>query len=134
MESFIQFVIAHLTEIVVVLGVFVEITPIKINPISAFLRFVGKTINADLKEDVDRLSLKVDENEIDRIRWEILDFANSCRLGKKHTYDEFTHIIEVNTKYHKIIEARDMTNGQLDLEYAYIEEIFKQCQLENKFL
>lgn len=134
MESFIRFVIAHLTEIIVVLGVFVEITPIKINPISAFLRFVGKTINADLKEDVDKLSLKVDENEIDRIRWEILDFANSCRLGKKHTYDEFTHIIEVNTKYHKIIEARDMTNGQLDLEYAYIKEIFKQCQLENKFL
>lgn len=134
MDAFLKFVIAHLTEIVLVLSVFVEITPVKINPISTFLRFVGKTINADLKEDVDKLAYKVDENEIDRIRWEILDFANSCRLGKKHTYDEFTHIIDLNTKYHKIIEARNITNGQLDLEYAYIEEIFKLCQLGGKFL
>lgn len=134
MESFIRFIVAHLTEIALILSVFVEITPIKINPISSLLRFVGKSINADLKDDVDKLALKVDENEIYRIRWEILDFANSCRLGKKHTYDEFTHIIDLNTRYHKIIEAREITNGQLDLEYAYIEEIFRHCQLENKFL
>ena len=134
MEKFVQFLLAHLTEVVLVLSVFVEITPIRINPISTFLRFIGKTINADLKEEVDKLSLKVDENSIDRIRWEILSFANSCRQGKKHTYDEFKHIIDLNTKYHGIIEARGLTNGQIDLEYAYIERIFKQCQLENKFL
>ena len=134
MDEFLEFVFSHFTEIVLVLSVFVEITPIKINPISSFLRFIGKTINADLKEEVDKLALKVDENSIDRIRWEILSFANSCRLGKKHTYDEFKHIIELNTKYHNIIESRGLTNGQIDLEYAYIEKIFKQCQLENKFL
>lgn len=134
MESFIKFLVAHLTEIVLILSVFVEITPIKINPISTFLRFLGKTINADLKADVDAIALKVDENEIYRIRWEILNFANSCRLGKRHTYDEFTHIIDLNTRYHTIIEARDITNGQLDLEYAYIEEIFKRCQVKNDFL
>ena len=134
MDYVVKHILPHLTEIVIVLGVFVEITPIKINPITSLLKYIGKSLNSDLKDEVDKLASKVDENEIDRIRWEILDFANSCRSGKKHTYDEFVHVIDLNKKYHKILKERGLTNGQIDLEYSYIEEIFKHCQTENKFL
>lgn len=127
--------------IVVLVSVFVEITPIKINPISQFLGWLGKKINGqviekveDLGKKLDATEKKIDENEIDRIRWEILDFANSCRNGRHHTKDEFDHIIQQNDKYHKILEEREMTNGQTELAFDYISTIYTHCMEENSFL
>lgn len=123
------------------LSLFVEVSKIKINPITAILSWMGERINGNLTKTVEKLETKVDAldeksdmNEIDRIRWEILDFANSCRNGHLHTKDEFTHIIALNQKYHDILDKRDMTNGQIDLEYAYIVKIYKHCQEKNSFL
>lgn len=59
-------------------------------------------------------------NEKDRIRYEILSFANSCRNGVKHTKDEFEHIVELNTKYKKLLEETDDENGVFEIEYEYI--------------
>lgn len=127
--------------IVVLVSVFVEITPIKINPISQCLGWLGKKINGqvlekveDLGKKLDATEKKIDENEIDRIRWEILDFANSCRNGRHHTKDEFDHIIQQNDKYHKILEEREMTNGQTELAFDYISTIYTHCMEENSFL
>lgn len=106
---------------------FIEIVPIKINPISGFLKWVGKQINGDIKRDIEKLNTKVNSNEIDRIRYEILDFANSCRNGRHHSKDEFHHIVEINEKYHVLIKENNLTNGVLDAEYAYIERIYQEC-------
>ena len=111
-----------------------EVSPIKVNPITRIFEWMGKKINGPLIKKVDGLAETVDDNEIDRIRWEILDFANSCRNHRRHTYDEFVHIINLNEKYHKILEKRDMTNGQIDAEYTYILALFTKCQEENDFL
>ena len=129
------------TLLLVGLSAFVEITPIKFNPITAVLQWIGNKFNGPV---MDKLSAQdkamveirdvVDDNEIDRIRWEILDFANSCRQGKKHTRDEFVHIVELNAKYHKILERRKLTNGVIDLEYNYIVKIYEECQAKDSFL
>lgn len=131
-----------------VISIFVEITPIKVNPITFLIELPGKiigwlskTINAPVlaelakqEKTMGEIRDVVDDNEIDRIRWEILDFANSCRQHKKHTLDEFVHIIELNTKYHAILDRRKLKNGRIDLEYAYIEKIYQECLEENSFL
>lgn len=134
-------ILGSVTLIIAFLGVFVEITPIKINPISSLLKYCGSKLNEDLrndikdmKSDIEKLDNKVDANEIDRIRWEILDFSNSCRNKRKHTRDEFLHIIELNQKYHKIIKEKGIENGQIDLEYDFIESIYKKCLENNTFL
>lgn len=130
------------------LSAFIEITPIKINPVSAIFRWIGDKINAPLIERIDAIAQtqnvqqqklvelqdSMDDNEIDRIRWEILDFANSCRNGRMHTQDEFIHIISLNTKYHDILAKRDLTNGLIDLEYSYIEKLYQKCSEKNSFL
>jgi hypothetical protein len=125
----------------VVLGIFVEVTPIKINPVSTLLKFIGSNINADLKAEisavkdtVQKVDTKVDNNEIDRIRWEILDFANSCRNGKKHTKEEFDHVIALNQKYHRILDERDEENGQVDMAFEYIKKLYQKCLETNGFL
>lgn len=132
----------------VFLSIFIEITPVKINPVSTLLKFVGSNINADLKaeisavkteiattkESVQKIDNKVDNNEIDRIRWEILDFANSCRNHKKHTKEEFDHIISLNQKYHKILDEREEENGQVDMAFDYIGKLYRKCMETNGFL
>lgn len=126
------------TIIVLVIAACFEIAPIKVNPVSRVLAWFGKKINGPtidrLEAKLDSISETVDDNEIDRIRWEILEFANSCRNHRKHTYDEFVHVIALNEKYHRILTKRKMTNGQIDAEYTYILALFKKCQEENNFL
>lgn len=127
--------------LLVLFSVFFEITPIKFNPISSLIRWLGNAFNgrilneiAPLKKTIGEIRDTVDDNEIDRIRWEILDFSNSCRQGKRHTLDEFVHIIELNEKYHQILKRRNLTNGRIDLEYSYIISIYEECQKKNSFL
>jgi len=133
---------------IIVLSMFVEITPVKLNPVTMFfdwikklIREIGNALNgpvldelAKQKKTMSDIRDTVDDNEIDRIRWEILDFANSCRQGKKHTHDEFIHIIELNAKYHKILNRRELENGIIDLEYGFITKIYARCEEEDDFL
>ena len=127
--------------IIAILSVFFELTPIKINPISSLLKYIGAKLNEDviaevtsMKEEIKKIDDKVDQNEIDRIRWEILDFANSCRNQQKHTREEFLHIIDLNQKYHAIIDEKEIKNGQIDIEYGFIEKLYNRCLEDNSFL
>ncbi len=119
----------------------IEITPIKLNPLTAILSWIGTRMNGkliakvdNLEEKTDALEKKIDMNEIDRIRWEILNFANSCRNGHRHSKDEFEHIIGLHEKYHKILEEHDMQNGLVTIEYEYIEGIYRHCLRANSFV
>lgn len=131
----------HLWEIVLLLSIFIQITPIKINPWSSLFNWIGKLITADTRKDIDDLKKMVysqreimNENEMDRIRWEVLDFANSCRNNRRHTKDEFQHIIALNNKYKKLLQKTGEKNGVFELEYEYIQRLYKKCQEDNDFL
>ena len=73
-------------------------------------------------------------DEKDRIRYEVLSFANSCRNGYRHSRDEFQHIIDLNDKYEKLLEQTGDTNGVFTEEYKYIVDLYHKCQVENDFL
>ena len=88
----------------------------------------------DQGEQIKALDKKIDMNEIDHIRWEILNFANSCRHDVRHTKDEFEHIINLHEKYTQILDERHMTNGLITIEYEYIEDIYKHRLEKNSFL
>lgn len=127
--------------ILLLFSTLVEITPIKWNPLTAILSWLGIRMNGKLIAKVDEqgkqiteLDKKIDMNEIDHIRWEILNFANSCRNGCRHTKDEFEHVINLHEKYHKILDDRHMTNGLITIEYEFIEDIYRHCLEKNNFL
>ena len=109
------------TFIVAALSAILEVTPVKYNPWSDLIQWIGRKMNGKLIErieeqdrKIDNLTKMVDENEVDRLRYEILRFSNSCRNGQKHTEEEFDHIIEVTEKYHLIIARQNLTNGKID--------------------
>ena len=110
---------------------FVQITPaIKWNP----LQWLGGLFVGGLRNDISAVQIAIDENEKDRIRWEVLDFANSCRNGQKHTRDQFQHIITLNDKYRALLAKSDDTNGVFDEDYAYIVKLYRERLEKNDFL
>lgn len=111
-------IIKNISSILAVAGVFVEIVPVKFNPISSLLKWIGKNLNGDLINRVEKLEEKVDENEKGRIRHEIYTFANNLRNSKReYTADEFQHIFKINEKYKNL-----GGNGQIKVEMKYIQE------------
>lgn len=132
----------HWSFVLFVIGIFIQFTPaIKFSPITTLCKWIGKAINGEVLQRISGLEARadqqrksIDENEMDRIRWEVLDFANACRNHVKHTKDEFQHIIALNEKYHNLLKKYDDKNGVFDAEYAYIIELYHECQCNNNFL
>lgn len=140
-QQVIEWIGDHIVAVLVTLSVFIQIAPIKINPWSSLIKWVGKMLNGNLQQQVielhntiQEMNKDIDENEKDRIRWQVLDFANSCRNGRRHTKDEFQHIITLNDKYTELLKRTNDKNGYFDEEYKYIQELFHDCQSKNNFL
>lgn len=122
-------------------SIFIQITPIKINPWTAIFQWIGKNITNNACSKIDNVIAKIEqvensvrENEKDRIRWEILDFANSCHNGRKHTKDEYRHIDKLNKKYINLLKETDDSNGEFEVEYEYIKELYAERIRKNDFL
>jgi len=141
MQQIVEWIGKNLWTIVIVVSIFIQITPIKVNPWSALFKWIGKTITGNACSKIDGLIDKVEKiekdvknNEKDRIRWEILDFANSCRNNRKHTRDEFQHIVALNDKYKRLLQETNDTNGVFEVEYNYIQDLYAERLEKNDFL
>ena len=131
MQEVFDWMLAHWSFCAFVLAAFIQLTPgIKWSP----LTWLGGLFLGGIRKDVAALQSAVDENEKDRIRWEVLDFANACRNGRKHTKDEFQHIIALKDKYVTLLKKTGDKNGVFDEEYSYILDLYKERQQKNDFL
>ena len=99
-EQILDWLVKNFISVVVIFSIFIQITPIKWNPLTTFAKWLSKIFTKELSAQIetmqgnlDDIRDDIDENEKDRIRWEVLDFANSCRHGRKHTKDEFQFTI-----------------------------------------
>lgn len=81
-------------------------------------------LESTLSKKIQDVSDRNDENEKDRIRWEILDFANSCRNGRKHSKEEFNHIIELRVKYEDLLAKSGDKNGVFEEDFKYIQRLY----------
>ena len=181
-----QWIANHIFQIIVFIGVFVEITPIKFNPISWFLNLLFKpiksdmddmkkeinssidtikedlqtdisnvktdlkseiaTVKSDMKDEIGNVKAEIDGvkqeqvnqsntineliksnemSEIARIRWNILEFANSIDNGQLHIRDEYRHIKDNAIRYHALISKHDITNGIIDEEMDKINKHYE---------
>ena len=128
--------------LVILIGVptLIQIAPIKINPWSAILNWLSKALtnNACSKLDglitkIGNLEITIDNNEKDRIRWEILSFATSCRNQIRHSRDEYQHIVDLNDKYKELLKKTNDSNGVFDIEFKYIKDLYEEHLAKNDF-
>ena len=148
MQQVLQWAADNWMQIAVALSLVVQISPIKWNPWSSLLTWIGKMLTknvmteiegiksdlADVKAEQKRQEKESDENEMDRIRSEVLDFANSCRLRRRHTKEEFDHIFALNDKYQQLLEKTGQQNGRFEDAYEYIRVLYRRCMEQNDFL
>lgn len=135
MERVLRWAADHWGGILVVLSLFIQWSPtIKWNPWTSLFKWVGNVINGDIRKDIANMAKCIDDNEKDRIRWEVLDFANSCRNERRHSKDEFEHIVALDKKYKGLLKKTNDSNGVFDAEYEYVFELYKERLRKNDFL
>ena len=118
-----------------------EIVPININPWTTLFRWIGKAINGELKEQLSDLSSDVSELKSDfemkkaeDMRWEILEFANTCRIGNEHSKDEWRHVMNQVSEYEEYTERKGITNGVIEEDTRFLRELYHERNLRNDFL
>lgn len=126
----------------VALSVFIEITPIKLNPWSWLAKKIGKAMNAELIEKVDKLESDLkqmrDENEEQTAkdnRTAILRFGDELRIGIKHSKESFDNILITISDYDHYCESHsEFKNRITEINEKYISDIFDECLRKNTFL
>ena len=124
-----------------VLMTIIQIAPIKINPWDKILTWLGNHMNADIVKRVDVIEGKLDEHikdsseeRIRKVRADILDFANACMNGRKHTKEEFEFVISECDAYEKHIEKMQIKNGVATAAIREIRRLYEKGISENSFL
>ena len=119
----------------------IQIAPIKINPWDKILTWIGNHMNADIVKRVDVIEGKLDEHirdsaeeRIRKVRADILDFANACMNGRKHTKEEFEFVISECDAYERHIEKLQIKNGVATAAIREIRRLYEKGISENSFL
>lgn len=134
MEKLLEWLESYWGWLIPLLAACIRIKPMEVSPIIWLLRKIGNALTGDLRLQLAEMEGKIDRNEMDRIRWEVLDFANSCRNRKQHTKSEFEHIIDLNHKYELLLARTHEVNGVFEEDYSYIRRVYSECQEQNKFI
>lgn len=133
----------------IVVGCFVQVSKIEINPWRWLSRGISDFITKDLNEKLERnereriaqdkaimeaieaLHKRMDENQhkedkryVKQLRMRIIDFAGSIRNGKINSREAFEEIMRTYSDYHEILEELGESNGYIDTEYELIKEAF----------
>lgn len=131
------------------LSLFVEIVPIKINPITSILSWIGRRINNDLSKKVDDIQDKVcnletkvqgiNESRLEekavQSRIRILRFGDELRRGINHSKESFDQTlfdIDVYDNYCK--EHEEFKNSITVLTEKKIRDSYTHCIDNNCFL
>ncbi len=122
-----QALVEKYTWLIALLALFgIEISPIKFNPITLIGKLLGKFLGIDkILERIVSLETDVRNNELDRIRCEILQFSGSLRNGLNRNETDYKHIEDIYIKY-----VRLGGNSYIGHELDYI----RHCHDEGRIL
>lgn len=142
MEAFMNLtlgqIVGRIAGVIAALSIFIEITPVKINPISALLRWGGKQINKELMDKVNTLETKVwalEKSDVIDCRVRILTFADEIRRGVRHSKETFDQVLsDIDTYERYCTEHPDFMNNKTVAAKAKILDVYSECVDNNDFL
>ena len=135
--------------IIVLLSVFIEITPLKINPVSAFLNWIGARTNKNilvkfesmekdvsgLKKEVDSIRASEDERDAETRRVRILEFADEVAHSRGHSKERYTQVLHDIDVYDKYCDTHPhFKNSQTVGARKLILKAYDKHLAENDFL
>lgn len=108
----------------------VELSPIKINP----WKWFGDLLFGEFRKELSELKRDFEETKADDMRWNILNFANSCRRHEEHSKDEWRHVMSQIRYYEEYTEKKNIQNGVIDEDAKYLRELYHERNVKNDFL
>lgn len=112
----------------------VQIAPIKINPWSWIVKKIGELIFGEIRKDIQSVKDEITDMKVQNWRWNVLDFANSCKNNRRHTLNDWQHAISQLADYERYIERNEITNGVFEEDAKYLREEYQRHCRENDFL
>lgn len=129
-----QYIVHHAELIIIGLLTFVQISPIKVDPWDMLLNIIRHALVGELEEEIHSIKKDIVEEKINNIRWNVLDYANSCRNGRMHTKDEWYHVIAQLKQYESYVKENNIDNGVMEEETKYLRKLFEERCEKNDFL
>lgn len=124
-EIFLSLNLGNVCVILTLVLSLIQISPIKLNPWSAFGKWVRKQLALEeIKDDL-----------MDSRRTRILRFDDELMEEKWHRKDMFDAILVDCDKYEKYCrENKGYVNSVANDSIKHIKEVYAECKRENKFL
>jgi len=120
----------------------VQIAPIKLNPWSWIARAIGRAINAEVIDKVDKLETKVEnikknteEHEAKSARVRILRFGDEILHDVKHSQEHFNQVLLDITEYEEYCRQHpEFRNNVTGITTKRIMATYEKCLKDNSFL
>lgn len=120
----------------------IQIAPIKVNPWTWVARAIGRAINEEVIQKVDRLEknlqgLKDDTDELKakECRIRILRFGDEILHDVKHSKEHFDQVLQDVTDYELYCsEHPEFKNGMTAITTNRIKSTYEECFKEHSFL
>lgn len=127
--------------LIVLIGM-IKIPKIELNIWNLIGRTIGRSINKEVLEQMNRLSKEVDilqkEEELERARQarqRILRFNDEILFNKRHSKEHFDEVLEDIDTYEAYCETHeDYENNKAVLAISTIREVYKECLKDHDFL
>lgn len=126
-----EIIAQHAGDILAILaaaGVVIEVTPIKVNPLSRLATWFGKAANAEILERIDSLDKKIETVRMDTIkdhkkesRILISNFANDIRRGVHKDESQYIAIMDLVNEY-----LSKGWNSKVKMEAEFIKKTYNE--------
>lgn len=120
----------------------IQIAPIRIDPWSSFVKWIGKLMLGELTAKVDNLEKKIDaleqkEDRRDAInkRVRILRFEDELQEDKRHSKDSFDQVLSDVTDYEEYCEEHPkFRNNQTAATVEHIKKVYSERLEKRDFI
>lgn len=120
----------------------IQIAPIRIDPWSSFVKWIGKLMLGELTAKVDNLEKKIDaleqkEDRRDAInkRVRILRFEDELQEDKRHSKDSFDQVLSDVTDYEEYCEEHPkFRNNQTAATVEHIKKVYAERLEKRDFI
>lgn len=86
----------------------------------------------EISKGIDSITETLLNNEVQSLRWEIIDFCSALANGRTYNKEAFDHIFRTYEDYEKILEKNEMTNGYVEESMKVIKEIYREQLLKGE--
>lgn len=133
--------VGYITLIVTAISAIVEKTSKTVKPLTKLARAIGRAINGDLTDKVDKLEKDIQKMNHDAgerrakdARARVLRFGDELLHNVRHSKEHFDDILQDITEYEKYCDDHpEFENDRMQLTAKHIKETYAKCMVEHNF-